>query len=481
MKRRKHKYILLTLDWIIVVAAYALALKLHTPKHFELLSASFPYFRSEILFFVAYSGIIMLIFALNQLYKTNVYLSVTRQLQYLAQSLLYSVIGIALLSFFTKSNIIVDSRLAILLFFAFSFTMLALMRIAVFRSLYKLFAVLDINPRQLLILGAGPRGVRLGTMLAERNEYHLHLVGFLDDTKAIGSDAIPDVPVLGRTGDVMKIVKRFRVHEILFCLEGFTDEEFLERLDLCAKTRARVMVDSEQFAIIPQRLNLENFYGDVPVFAVMNGSPANADPLFKKSLDPMAALVLLIFLSPLLVIIALAIRLDSHGPILFKQKRVGKNGRQFTFYKFRSMVVGSDGNERRKEDLREFISETRSAGNGSTKIVDEANVTRVGRIIRKTSVDELPQLLNVLKGDMSLVGPRPCLPYEWESYARWHKRRFSVTPGCTGVWQVLGRSEVGFRDMVILDLFYAYNISFHLDFLLILKTIPVMLFGRGGK
>ena len=154
MKRRKHKYILLSLDWIIVVAAYALALKLHTPKHFELLSASFPYFRSEILFFVAYSGIIMLIFALNQLYKTNVYLSVTRQLQYLAQSLLYSVIGIALLSFFTKSNIIVDSRLAILLFFAFSFTMLALMRIAVFRSLYKLFAVLDINPRQLLILGA---------------------------------------------------------------------------------------------------------------------------------------------------------------------------------------------------------------------------------------------------------------------------------------------------------------------------------------
>jgi lipopolysaccharide/colanic/teichoic acid biosynthesis glycosyltransferase len=241
------------------------------------------------------------------------------------------------------------------------------------------------------------------------------------------------------------------------------------------------MVDSEQFAIIPQRLNLENFYGDVPVFAVMNGAPANADPLFKKSLDPAAALLLLIFLSPLLVITGLAIRLDSHGPILFKQKRVGKNGRLFTFYKFRSMFVGSDENERRKEDLREFISETRSAGNGSTKIVDETNVTRVGRIIRKTSVDELPQLLNVLKGDMSLVGPRPCLPYEWESYARWHKRRFSVTPGCTGVWQVLGRSEVGFRDMVILDLFYAYNISFHLDFLLILKTIPVMLFGRGGK
>jgi lipopolysaccharide/colanic/teichoic acid biosynthesis glycosyltransferase len=163
------------------------------------------------------------------------------------------------------------------------------------------------------------------------------------------------------------------------------------------------------------------------------------------------------------------------------QKRVGKNGRQFTFYKFRSMLVGSDGNERRKDKLRDFISEAESEEKGSTKIVDETRITRIGRFIRKTSIDELPQLLNVLKGDMSLVGPRPCLPYEWESYAGWHKRRLNVMPGCTGVWQVLGRSEVGFRDMVILDLFYAYNVSFHLDVWLVLKTIPVMLFGTGGK
>jgi lipopolysaccharide/colanic/teichoic acid biosynthesis glycosyltransferase len=101
--------------------------------------------------------------------------------------------------------------------------------------------------------------------------------------------------------------------------------------------------------------------------------------------------------------------------------------------------------------------------------------------MRKRSIDDLPQLLNVLKGDMSLVGPRPCLPYEWEKYAVWHKRRLTVTPGCTGLWQVLGRSEVGLRDMVILDLFYIYNISFALDVWLILKTIPVMIFGSGGK
>ena len=138
MKRRKHKYILLFLDWIKIVGAYVLALKAHASVQFEIVSATFPYFEPEILFFIAYSGVIMLIFVMNQMYRINVYLSVTRQLQHLAQSLLYSVVGIALLSFFTKSKIIVDSRLVMLLFFAISFSMLAIMRIGVFRSVFKL-------------------------------------------------------------------------------------------------------------------------------------------------------------------------------------------------------------------------------------------------------------------------------------------------------------------------------------------------------
>ncbi len=120
------------------------------------------------------------------------------------------------------------------------------------------------------------------------------------------------------------------------------------------------------------------------------------------------------------------------------------------------------------------------AEKGTTKIVNKANVTSVGKWLRRTSLDELPQFFNVLKGDMSLVGPRPCLPYEWENYEEWHKKRLSVAPGCTGVWQVSGRSEVGFRDMVILDLYYIQNASLHMDLKLILKTIPVMLFGKGG-
>ena len=480
MKRRKHKYVLLFLDWIIVLTAYVLALNVHTSKPFDVISRNFPYLPPEILFFVAYSGVIMLIFEMNQLYKINVYLSVTRQLQYLAQSLFNSVIGIALLSFFTKSTIIADSRLVMISFLVGGFTMLAIMRILIFRTLFRFFAAHQIYPRTLLIVGAGPNGMHLGEMLSDRNEYHLHLVGFLDDSKPVGSNVIADVPVLGRPEDVLKVARRHRVQEILFCLQGVGDDRFLEILDLCARTRARVMVGSGQFGIIPHRLNLES-YGDIPVFGLMNGKPLSPESVLKRVMDPVAAFVALVILSPFLLAIALGIKIDSRGPVLFRQTRVGKNGRQFTFYKFRSMIVGSDQDEHRKEKLREFISEVKTESIGSTKIVDESKLTRFGRFIRKTSIDELPQMLNVLKGDMSLVGPRPCLPYEWESYAGWHKRRLSVMPGCTGVWQVLGRSEVGFRDMVILDLFYAYNVSFHLDVWLILKTIPVMLFGTGGK
>jgi undecaprenyl-phosphate galactose phosphotransferase len=113
--------------------------------------------------------------------------------------------------------------------------------------------------------------------------------------------------------------------------------------------------------------------------------------------------------------------------------------------------------------------------------VNENRITRIGRWLRKTSVDEFPQLINVLKGEMSLVGPRPCLPYEWENYEEWHKRRLSVMPGCTGMWQVAGRSVVGFEDMVILDLYYIQNASLMLDFTLLLRTLPVMVFGAGAK
>ncbi len=480
MKRPKHKYLLLVLDGIVVNYSFLLAMELHTPARFHPVRAGFPYIAPEILFFLAYSLAILFIFYTNRLYKIDTYLSVTVQLQRMLKCLAYAVSGIAVISFFTKSPAIVDSRLVILIFFLSCFLLLIAVRILLFRPLFKICSGRGLGGRKTLIIGAGDAGKRLGSTLSKRNSLGLRLVGFLDDRMPVGSQPIDGIAVLGRVADVARIVRSHRIREAVLCLEGVTEERYLEAIDLCAHTRARVLVGSTQFDVIPRYIYQEH-YGGVPVFGVMNSRAYLGSPALKRILDLVLALPMLLLFLPFFLIVAAAIRLDSPGPVFFKQKRIGRNGVPFTFYKFRSMCKGSDCDKLREDRLQRFIRNDDHEMSGSTKIVDDRKVTRVGRFLRKTSIDELPQLFNVVKGDMSLVGPRPCLPYEWDSYASWHRKRLSVTPGCTGVWQVFARSQVGFRDMVILDLFYVYNVSFPLDLLLILKTVPVMLFGSGGR
>ena len=245
--------------------------------------------------------------------------------------------------------------------------------------------------------------------------------------------------------------------------------------------RSQVKVASPLYDIIAERVFTER-YGTIPVVG-MTSSHSIMQEWSKRLFDFVLAALGLVLLMPLFVLISIAVKLDSRGGVFYKQVRVGKDGKEFYLYKFRSMKPGSDADEKRIHAAVSFI---KAGGGGeigplSTKIVNEDRITLVGRFVRKTSLDELPQLINVLRGEMSLVGPRPCLPYEWDNYDEWHKKRMSVIPGCTGVWQVSARNEVGFDDMVVLDLYYIQNASLLLDFQLILKTIPVMLFGKGGK
>ena len=186
----------------------------------------------------------------------------------------------------------------------------------------------------------------------------------------------------------------------------------------------------------------------------------------KRIFDLFFTLLALTLLFPVLLIISLIIKLESKGSVFYIPLREGKNNALFPCFKFRTMHAHQCDNP--------------VSGNRST-VINDPRITRFGRFLRKYSLDELPQLFNVLKGDMSLVGPRPCLPYEYETFDEWHKRRHSVLPGCTGVWQVSGRSSVSFKDSVVLDLYYINNMTPWLDLQLIFKTFPVMLFGRGAK
>lgn len=206
----------------------------------------------------------------------------------------------------------------------------------------------------------------------------------------------------------------------------------------------------------------------------------------KRIIDVTGSALALIVLSPLLFVISLLIKLTSKGPILFRQLRVGQHGKNFTFLKFRSMYVNSDATLHR-EYVRHFIAgnapmkESADGRTSAYKVIDDPRVTPFGRFLRKTSLDELPQLINVLNGEMSLVGPRPPLPYEFDCYDVWHLRRIiEVKPGITGLWQVCGRSRTSFDEMVRLDLRYATNWSLWLDFMILLRTPGAVLSGDGA-
>jgi len=202
----------------------------------------------------------------------------------------------------------------------------------------------------------------------------------------------------------------------------------------------------------------------------------------KHACDALISLILLIVLLPLFAIIAVAIKMDSNGPVFYKPQVVGKNSLLFKMFKFRTMVVDSDPGIH-----KEYVSKLIQGEIGETgkddqtlKITDDPRITKVGKFLRKFSLDELPQIINVVKGEMSLVGPRPCLMYEYEIYKDWHKKRTKVRPGITGLWQVTGRSNVAFDDMILLDLYYVYNRNLLMDLNTLYETVFVVLQKKGA-
>ena len=213
---------------------------------------------------------------------------------------------------------------------------------------------------------------------------------------------------------------------------------------------------------------------------------SDAERIVKRVSDIIIAAAVIVIFSPVWLIISLLIKLGSRGPVLFKQERVGMDGRIFLCYKFRTMYAGADENIHREAYEKNIAGDTR-ANAGSVdkpvfgKVKNDARVTGAGKFLRRTSLDELPQLLNVLLGDMSVVGPRPPIPYEVEAYELWHRRRLDMKPGITGLWQVSGRNRLSFDEMVRIDIYYIENWSLWLDLKIILLTLPAVLRGDGAR
>jgi exopolysaccharide biosynthesis polyprenyl glycosylphosphotransferase len=281
-----------------------------------------------------------------------------------------------------------------------------------------------------------------------------------------------EFPILGSIEDLKKIVEDEVIDEVIFTVPIDDMPKCEQYISWCEEVGVAVHMKLDFIKTVVARTYPTNWDG-LPMLTI---SATPQDPLrllIKRTIDVAIASIALLVLSPVLIISAMLVKLTSKGPLIFKQRRVGLNGRQFMLYKFRSMY--SDAEERKKE-----LEALNEASGPVFKIRHDPRITPVGRSMRKYSIDELPQLWNVLRGDMSLVGPRPPVPEEVTKYERWQRRRLSMKPGITCLWQVSGRSQIGFEEWMQLDLEYIDNWSLKLDAVILLRTMPAVILARGA-
>jgi exopolysaccharide biosynthesis polyprenyl glycosylphosphotransferase len=325
---------------------------------------------------------------------------------------------------------------------------------------------------RVLIVGVGELGRAVMRNIVAHPEFGYDVVGFVDDDPQKGETDIGRFKGLGGIENLPALITDLDVNEVVITLPWQYHRKILSVVTQCEREQVRPRIVPDFFQIALSRMHIDDL-GGIPLISVKDVSFGGWSRVMKRAVDFTVALVGLIVLAPLMGLAALAIRLDSPGSILFRQVRLGKGGNPFTLYKFRSMRLSAEEEQARLVDLNE-------AAGPIFKIRDDPRLTRSGRVLRRISLDELPQLYNVLRGEMSLIGPRPPLPGEVEQYREWHKRRLEVSPGMTGLWQVSGRSELDFDEMALLDIFYVEEWSLALDLKIFLKTIPTVIFGRGA-
>jgi exopolysaccharide biosynthesis polyprenyl glycosylphosphotransferase len=345
---------------------------------------------------------------------------------------------------------------------------LAVVSLVAWRSLAQRLVVVAMRhaiapARRVLIVGANGLGEELATELACQYE----VVGYADN----GSDLERpgNFPLLGTIAQLEQLVTSHAVDDLVIALPVNRREQVSRIIARGFRRHVTVKFLPGLHELLPQRFDVHDIGGR----SYIGFAPVASVSWLKRASDLVLTSLALVALSPVLLAVIVAIKVDSPGPILYRQQRVGKDGRRFWMFKFRSMCTNADARLAELRALNQAIGPL-------FKIREDPRVTRVGRVIRRWSLDELPQLLNVLRGEMSLVGPRPPLPSEVEQYEDWQHGRLRAVPGLTGLWQVSGRSEVPFHDMVRLDLHYIRNWSLGLDLEILLRTIPAVVSNRGA-
>lgn len=356
-------------------------------------------------------------------------------------------------------------------FAAFNFVMGALARILVFRPLRRLEKPIQ----DVLIVGTGAMAKRTYEALEQqRSEKLSRVVGFLAlEGQAEAVDGV-ELPVFGRSESLLPVLQDHPVSEVYLAARIIDfPQQMQAAVDVCERVGMPFALPLHSLHFERARL-LSNSSARDGYLHYMSTAHKPYQYAAKRLFDILASAVALVVLSPLLVLVALGIKLSSKGPVFFSQTRVGLHGVTFELLKFRSMVVNA-------EELKETLQQVNEQDGPVFKMQNDPRITGIGAFIRKYSIDELPQLINILRGDMTIVGPRPAVPKEVVQYKAWQRRRLSVRPGLTCYWQVSGRNAIGFEEWMRLDLRYVDEFALMLDFSLILQTFPAVLAGRGAS
>jgi exopolysaccharide biosynthesis polyprenyl glycosylphosphotransferase len=343
----------------------------------------------------------------------------------------------------------------------------------------------EINLIPTLVVGRGAEASLCIKEMRERRELGYRVIGVIEsENKEITDAEFEGVPVIGTLENLHETIRESNASEVIITDTNVPGDLLFDVMMNCGKRRGvEFRIAPSLFNCLPRKTEIDQI-GALPVISLFREPLSDVSRFIKRASDIVIASIAIILLAPVWLLIAILIKLESRGPIIFKQERVGMDGRIFLFYKFRTMKVNNDDAVHR-EYLKQYISGDEETNLGDDekpvfKLKDDSRVTKIGKRLRRLSLDELPQLLNVIRGDMSVVGPRPPIPYEVEAYQLWHRKRLDMKPGITGLWQVSGRNRLTFDEMVKLDLYYIENWSLLLDLKIILRTLPAMLRGENA-
>lgn len=416
--------------------------------------------------------VVWLVFmAFERLYDVRRVLAGTWEYLAIARALLLGAVALILVSWGLKVS---DLSRAWLLFGLAAAILAVWTERAIFRTAVDAARRRGALMRRTLLVGSNAEGKHLLDLLRKDPASGLDPVGVLLTAR---SDELPlnfcdEIPCLGIARDMRRIVIQESIDAVVIASSAFDHDVLSRMIGELRDLPVEIEVSSGLFEILTSRVFIHET-GGIPLMLVKNVSLSTPKLILKRTFDLVVASVVILLGMPVWLAVALAIKLTSPGPVFYRQTRVGRGGAEFNMFKFRTMYVDAD---KRLNDL----AKSNEASGPIFKMREDPRVTPVGRFLRKFSIDEFPQLIDVIHGDMSLVGPRPPLPHEVALYSEYDLRRLEVVPGMTGLWQVSGRSDLTFGDMVRLDLFYIENWSLPLDILIILRTVPAVLAARGA-